>query len=537
MIIKQVALGNSEGAFIEDRFTDGVNIIFSDENNKGKTLIIQGMMYALGNQPIFPKGFDYNDSFFYCKFEIEKRELEILRKRNKFAFKISNKIFLFDSVTELKYFLKQEGLMPLPQITKDNQEVICDLDMFFEIFFIGQDKRNPSNIINTGNNNKKDFISMLCSLNGHPLMNVEEQEKDFKKKIRQIKAEIDVTKKCLKLEKTNPNVSGYVNKFNDSEQLDHFKSEIRKCYEIITNYKKARTLEINRKEKLQALIHELNSLNREIKKGNVVCATCGSNKIIYKNEDMSFEVSNSYVRKHIMNSIQYQILQKEEIIREYTMQIQMQQDNLKILLQDVPVEIKDVLLYSEIITSEIDYDNKLQNLSKQLKELEDSSKNVNKVEKEAKTQYKMMKKRIIEKMNESYREVDPQGSTRFDDIFTKKNETYSGSDEQEYYYARMIALNDFFQHSFPLIIDCYRSGEISSKKEDIMIKNFINRKKQVIITSTLKAEEYSSNKYDQYKNSANVIDYSNNEPSKILQPDYMFQFREIVKSFGVIFDE
>lgn len=46
MKIKSIALGNTEEAYVEERFSDGVNIIFSDDNNKGKTLVMQGMMYA-----------------------------------------------------------------------------------------------------------------------------------------------------------------------------------------------------------------------------------------------------------------------------------------------------------------------------------------------------------------------------------------------------------------------------------------------------------------------------------------------------------
>ena len=34
MIIKKIAVGNSTEAFVEDGFTDGLNIISSDDNNK-----------------------------------------------------------------------------------------------------------------------------------------------------------------------------------------------------------------------------------------------------------------------------------------------------------------------------------------------------------------------------------------------------------------------------------------------------------------------------------------------------------------------
>lgn len=537
MIIKSIALGNVEEAYVEERLTDGVNIIFSDDNNKGKTLVMQGMMYAMGNQPIFPKGFNYRSKFFYCKAEINDEEIEFLRRDSSFLVKRQGAQYSFDNVTELKYFLVDENIFNIPQISKDEHMVIADLNLFYELFFIGQDKRNPSNTINSGYNNKKDFVNMLCSLNGYPLMDMEEINEENKQRIQQLKADIAATKKLLKLLKKNPDVSGYVDKYGDSTQFDTFRMRVKRLHNEIAEYKKRRNLEYNRKEKLESLVQELNSLNREIEQGNVICAKCGSDKIIYKSKGMSFEVSNSYVRKQVLSSIAYQISQKEEIIREYSYQLQQLQDELKKILQEVPVELHRILLFSEMILSEIDYDNKLKELCERLEELQTNDKSISDSEKEAKQKCKEMKKDIVSRMNKLYREVDPQGRTFFDDIFTKKDETYSGSEEQEYYYSRVLAINDYFKHSYPLLIDCYRSGEISSQKEDIMIKNFISRKKQVIITSTLKKEEYTANKYDQYKGNANVIDYSNNESSKLLQSQYVARLGTIVESFGVMFTE
>lgn len=537
MIIKSIALGNVEEAYVEERLTDGVNIIFSDDNNKGKTLVMQGMMYAMGNQPIFPKGFNYRSNYFYCKAEINHEEIEFLRRDSSFLVKSQGAQYSFDNVTELKYFLVDENIFNIPQINKDEHMVIADLNLFYELFFIGQDKRNPSNTINSGYNNKKDFVNMLCSMNGYPLMDMEEVNAENKQRIQQIKSDIVATKKLLKLLKKNPDVSGYVDKYGDSTQFDDFRIRVKKLHNLIAEYKKKRNLEYNRKEKLEALVQELNSLNREIEQGNVICAKCGSNQIIYKSKGMSFEVSNAYVRKQVLSSIGYQISQKEEIIREYSYQLQLLQDELKKILQGVPVELHKILLFSEVILSEIDYDNKLKELYEQLEALQADDKSISDSEKEAKQKCKEMKEDIVSRMNKLYREVDPQGRTFFDDIFTKRDETYSGSEEQEYYYSRVLAINDYFNHSYPLLIDCYRGGEISSQKEDIMIKNFIARKKQVIITSTLKKEEYTANKYDQYKGNANVIDYSNNESSKLLQSQYVARLGTIVESFGVMFAE
>lgn len=536
MIIKKIAIGNINEAFVENRIHNGVNIIFSDDNNKGKTLIMQGMMYALGNQPIFPKGFNYRLNFFYTKIEIKNIEIEVLRKESSFVVKREDQIYVFDSTTELKHFFVDERLMEVPSIIKDGHQVISDLDLFYEMFFVGQDKRNPSNIINSGYNNKKDFINMLCSLNGYQLHDMED-ENDNQLKIKQLKADISATKKLLKLIKGNSNISGYVNKYSDNEQFTTYRSLIKSVYSTIGEYKKKRMLELNRKEKLESLIQELNSLNREIKQGNVVCASCGSDKIIYKNRSMAFEVSNQFVRTNVLTSIRYQIEQKEEVIREYTRELQKGQDELKKILQDVPVELHQVLLFSETILSEIDYDDKLIDLNAQLCELQKKDIQLVNNESEAKKQYSKMKQDIVVAMNILYKEVDSLGGTVFDDIFTKKDETYSGSEEQEYYYSRILAINDYFKHQYPLLIDCFRSGEISSIKEDIMLNNYIARKKQVIVTATLKEEEYSAHKYDHYKKDVNIIDYSSNTSSKLLQKSYVPELKDIIESFNVIFDE
>lgn len=377
---------------------------------------------------------------------------------------------------------------------------------------------------------------MLYSLNESPLVDFSEEEKS-KEKIKKIKAEINATKKLLKLMRQNPDVSGYVNKYSNNKQFDEFQKRIKRVYEDILAYTKSRNAEENRKQKLESLIQELNSLNREIEQGNVICAKCGSDRIIYKNREMSFEVSNPYVRKNILNSIKYRIEQKKEAIREYTRQIKISQDELKSLLIDVPVELHKVLLFSETILSEINYDDKLNDLSEQLKELQNRNKSLSNTDKATKEKCKRMTDNIIQRMNVLYKEVDPYGRLRFDDFFTKKDETISGSEEQEYYYSRVLAINDYFKHEYPLLIDCYRSGEISSQKEDIMINNFIARNKQVIITSTLKQEEYNSQKYNKYSDKATILDYSSNESSKLLQSKYVEEFREIVNSFGVILEE
>ena len=67
MKIKKVAFGNTDEAFIESRFRTILNIIFSNNNNRGKTLLMQGLMYSLGYESIFPSTFNSNYIIFIQK--------------------------------------------------------------------------------------------------------------------------------------------------------------------------------------------------------------------------------------------------------------------------------------------------------------------------------------------------------------------------------------------------------------------------------------------------------------------------------------
>ena len=53
MKIKAIYIGNSEEAFAFENFQTGLNIISSDDNNKGKTIVIQSIVTGRSNKPPF----------------------------------------------------------------------------------------------------------------------------------------------------------------------------------------------------------------------------------------------------------------------------------------------------------------------------------------------------------------------------------------------------------------------------------------------------------------------------------------------------
>lgn len=105
MLIKKVAIGNELEVFIEDRFSEKLNIISSEDNNRGKTILIQGMMYALGNNPVFPSTFNYTNYYYYIvEFLHNNIIYKICRNKDLFFIQFNDSLLLFENVSELKRY-------------------------------------------------------------------------------------------------------------------------------------------------------------------------------------------------------------------------------------------------------------------------------------------------------------------------------------------------------------------------------------------------------------------------------------------------
>ena len=76
-------------------------------------------------------------------------------------------------------------------------------------------------------------------------------------------------------------------------------------------------MEFNRKSQLEDLLTELYVLNKEIQGSRIICKECGSDKIIYTNNNVAFDISNITVRNKIIQSIKSQIDLKNDLINEY----------------------------------------------------------------------------------------------------------------------------------------------------------------------------------------------------------------------------
>lgn len=260
---------------------------------------------------------------------------------------------------------------------------------------------------------------------------------------------------------------------------------------------------------------------------------CGSESIIYENGDLNFDLSNNEVRRNVREAINEQIVLKVDIVEELEREIGEQQAHLTRELEATPVEQQHIFIFMDDIVSQQQYSNEIGALRIEVEDLQDMLARVDNEDESAKVKYKEMMDVIVTEMQTLYRSVDSEGHLIFNDVFSKHDDTYSGSEGQEFYFCRLLAFNSYFKHRFPIIIDSFRSGELSTNKEYTMIEAFKGLKKQILLTSTLKLEEYNDLKYDAV-DGVNAIDYSGHQNSKILQPKQAEKFSKLLDSFGIV---
>lgn len=270
MIIQKVAIGNSEESYIEKSLSESINIISSDDNNRGKTILIQSLMFCLGNTPAFPSTFNFMDYYHIVFFSVQDKQYALCRKGNSFILKNNNKIMMFDSISELKRYWTK-NIFKLPTIIKNGIERIVDPELFYQLNFVGQDKKDTSAITNKGYYNKADFFSMLYSYTDiNTGSKTLEDDDQIKKKIKNLKEE---RKKLLTqheiLSSTN-SVASYLSSVNDRLSFKLKIEKIEKLKDQILELSKSRNSALSRKSKCELTIKELKSLNRTIESGELM---------------------------------------------------------------------------------------------------------------------------------------------------------------------------------------------------------------------------------------------------------------------------
>ena len=535
MRIIKVAVGNITEAFIENNLTSGVNIISSDDNNKGKTIVIQSMMYALGNTPTFPSSFEYKNYYYYVEFEEVGKEYQICRYGNSFVLKQAASVMIFDGVSELKRYWNK-NVSAIPSIVKNQLSRIIDPELYTQLFFVGQDKKDTSNIAHHGFYNKQDFVEMLYAYAGLSAEQLSQDRIDeMKGRISALSDEKKVLLKQHKILKSKKTPASYLSAESDRLAFGEKVATLDKVQAKIAELRKERNSASTRKSKWEYTINELRSLNRTISCGELRCMDCNSTNISFSTGEAiqtsySFDVSTVEMRNEIINSISDKIAAYAEEIERISVEISAEQERLQALLEDESVTLESIVAYKQDIFSAADAETRIREIEIEATTLKSQLLANESASRETQEQRTAFLISIIEKMNELYRRIDPDGNITYSTLFTQRSEIYSGSDATVFHLVKLFALLSALHHDFPIVIDSFRAEDLSTEKENIVLEIAKEVDNQIIFTTTLKYEEMG--KYDSIVG-INHINYQSHTPSKLLNTTYVDDFANLLSSLSV----
>ena len=236
------------------------------------------------------------------------------------------------------------------------------------------------------------------------------------------------------------------------------------------------------------------------------------------------------MRRNIIESIQDKINAYDEEVQNCNLQLNELQRQLQALLKEEDLSLEAVLLYKDEIVDASAVDTRLVEIDSEIKALKASLSIDNRKSQEEAGKREKLKTEIVSLMNAFYKKVDPNGTLVFDDLFSKRKSVYSGSEETEFYLSKLYAIAKALGHQYPIMMDYFRDGELSSEKEEVVLSTFGEFKNQIIFTATLKAEEMG--KYKGRKK-IKAIDYSSNIDSHILSSKFTKRFKTIMRSMMI----
>lgn len=530
--VKAVYIGNETESYVQDGFSDGVNIITSVENHVGKTIVMQSIMYALGADAKFPPSFKDKQHLFIVDIDIEGQEISILRNKDLFVVKDGDEITPIDSKRGFDEYWN-ENISTLPTIIKNGEPTLAGLSIYTQMAFVPQADRSTSNTL--GSYFKKDdFIEMVYALRGLDARQMDDKTmKGLKHKQSSLRTrEKELSRQAGALRKVGSSISA-VSPTVDRDEKKQFIAELDELNNEIAELKKRRNHAYTRMKKNQLVLTELRSLNREVRIGSVVCMKCGSESIGYKmpGSEFVFDITTDDMRSQILRTVQDKIDGYSAEADELDVEIREAQRRFNSLAATKTVTLEDIYAAREDYADleQVDCElaatrDEIENIGRQLKEARQLDKELT----ESRSSYKTV---LIGSMNSLRRALnDGSDDNEYYELFTKVNSPYIGSEATEFLLARTYSLAKHVGHGLPIVIDSFRAEELSTSREERALPFFEELSNQVILSATLKKEEAGK-----YKDMAGVtnIDYTGYREDHLLSERCNSVFSSKVESFGI----
>ena len=408
------------------------------------------------------------------------------------------------------------------------------MELFSQMFFIGQDGKDTSKIFNAGFYNKDDFREMVCSFAEEGETEISPDElQNLKSQVAKLEAERRDQLALSEFYKTSTPAKEYLSRIQDQEA---FRDRVRKLETIteqISNIRKIRNRLATKKSLWSGTLKELRSLNRSIDVGELRCMECDSSHIAYKGKGKitySFDVSTPEMRSQIITSIEERIVAYNEEIEKCDFEINSLQEHIEEVMRYEDVTVENILAYKNSFSDAGVIEEKIAQLNAQIKEIKEKIESGTQQTVDSKQAGNDFYKSVIKRMNEIKHLIDTESDKDYEDIFTKRGSVVSGSEETVYYISRLISVAELSRHECPIIMDSFRAEDLSTDKEERVLNILEVMKCQCILTTTLKAEE--NEKYTKMEG-INAIDYTMHKSNKILNDSYYSAFSQLLAKMGI----
>ena len=530
--VKTVYIGNESESYIQDGFTDGLNIITSEDNHVGKTIVMQSIMFALGADAMFPSSFKYKQYLFIVDLEIDGQEISVLRNKDYFVIKDGNVITPLEGKGSFDRYWS-ENIAQLPSIIKGGAAVNVSLSLYTQMAFVPQAGRTTAKTLGSYFN-KDDFTEMVFALRGLSSRQMDSKtEKALKRKRDELRTrEKELNKQAAALRKVGTSLS-LVSPTADREETKRFLAELDEIKNELTGLKKRRNHAYTRMRKNQSVLEELRSLNRETRVGSVICMNCGSEAIGYKlpGSDFVFDITTDEMRSQILRTVQERIDAYATEVDELDHEIRTVQRRFNSLANTREITLEDIYVAREDYGDLESIDSQLASIRDEIEDINERLQEAKRVGKELSEARAAYKESLLDMMNSIRRNLnDDPNAAEYDDLFTSANSQYMGSEATEFFLARAYSLAVHVGHGLPILIDSFRAEELSTSREERALPFFIDLPNQVIFSATLKGQEAGK-----YKDATDInnIDYAGYIVNKLLSDADNASFLAKVESFGI----
>jgi hypothetical protein len=451
MRILNVWFGNAEEAFHEGRLSDGLNIIYSHGlNNRGKTVVVQSVLFALGSPARFPHGFDPEKKNYYViEIAIDDKQFIICRRKDSFVIRDKGgNINICSSESDFKRYYS-ENIFPLPSIRKDGRQSLVYLSLFNQQFFLGQDGKDTSSLYNSTYFNKNDFKNMLCSIKGFFDTDESGDAEAIEKRIFSVKERMKVLigkNKILRNKQVAASLALYTANKNEIDLKLKNLEEIKANISIL---KKERNRLLSRKTKNEMLIEELKGLNRTVSEGKIYCLDCKSANIGFQlpNEGISFEVSDGDTQKQILRNIDKRIEVLIEDIQKVDADIIEAQGSLGELLDDPQITMENLIFSKNDILDARPIDEEIMSLDEVLEELNTKLHQTKSADVSNKQSKDDFLRDLTKLLNSIFHKLNFDGNPKDVELFTPKGEVVSGSESAAFFLAKYYAIQMMINHN------------------------------------------------------------------------------------------